>query len=170
MSSPNVVHAKIIAGELKLDPGQVERTLALFAEGATMPFVARYRKEVTGNLDEVQLGAIQERSAYLGELDARKETVLKEIESQGKLSPELKARIERTLSKTELEDLYLPFKPKRRTRATIARERGLDPLAQKILEQGDAKVDAAPFVGGEVPDEAAAWAGARDIVAEVVAD
>src|SRR3954451_19106120 len=98
-------HASIIAEELKLNRDQVERTLGLFNEGATMPFIARYRKEVTGNLDEVQLGAIQERSAYLVELDARKETVLKEIESQGKLSPELKSRIVSTLSKTELEDL-----------------------------------------------------------------
>src|SRR4051794_13018065 len=128
MSSPKVVHAKIIAGELKLDPGQVERTLGLFAEGATMPFVARYRKEVTGNLDEVQLSTIQERAAYLAELDARKETVLKEIESQGKLTPSLRATIEKTLSKTELEALSLPYKPKRRTRATIAKERGLEPL------------------------------------------
>src|SRR4051795_12178546 len=128
-------HARIIASELKLETGQVERTLALFAEGATMPFVARYRKEVTGNLDEVQLGAIQERAAYLVELDARKETVLKEIESQGKLTPPLRATIEKTLSKTELEDLYLPYKPKRRTRATIAKERGLEPLALKILDQ-----------------------------------
>src|SRR4051795_10256721 len=100
-----VSHASIIAEELKLNRDQVERTLGLFQEGATMPFVARYRKEVTGNLDEVQLGAIQERSAYLAELDARKETVLKEIESQGKLTPSLRATIEKTLSKTELEDL-----------------------------------------------------------------
>ena len=97
-------HASLITQELNLDRDQVERTLALFAEGATLPFVARYRKEVTGNLDEVKLGAIQERAAYLGELDARKETVLKEIESQGKLTPELKAKIEATLEKNELED------------------------------------------------------------------
>src|SRR3954447_2128817 len=100
------LHAAIIAGELKIGREQVERTLALFQGGATLPFVARYRKEVTGNLDEVQLGTIQERSAYLTELDARKETVLKEIESQGKLTPALKAQITHTLSKTELEDLY----------------------------------------------------------------
>jgi len=169
-------HATRIAEELNLDRGQVERTLALFAEGATLPFVARYRKEVTGNLDEVKLGAIQERAAYLGELDARRETVLKEIESQGKLTDELRARIERSLSRSELEDLYLPYKPKRRTRAMIARERGLEPLALRILEQ---KLDepardalAAPFVSveKEVPDVEAAFAGARDIVAELVAE
>jgi uncharacterized protein len=166
----------LIAQELNLDRGQVERTLALFAEGATLPFVARYRKEVTGNLDEVKLGAIQERAAYLGELDARKETVLKEIESQGKLTPELKAKIERTLSKTELEDLYLPYKPKRRTRAMIARERGLEPLALKILEMNPQEPPpeslCAPYISveKEVPDVEAAFAGARDIVAEIVAE
>jgi uncharacterized protein len=166
----------LIAQELNLDRGQVERTLALFAEGATLPFVARYRKEVTGNLDEVKLQAIQERAAYLGELDARKETVLKEIESQGKLTPELKAKIERTLSKTELEDLYLPYKPKRRTRAMIARERGLEPLALRILEMNPQEPPpeslCAPYISveKEVPDVEAAFAGARDIVAELVAE
>lgn len=163
-------HASIIGEELGIAREQVERTLALLGEGATVPFISRYRKEVTGNLDEVQIGKIQERGEYLKELDARKATVLASIGEQGKLTDELKRKIERTLSKTELEDLYLPYKPKRRTRATIARERGLEPLAQKILEQGDAPASAAPFVGGEVPDEAAAWAGARDIVAEVIAD
>jgi uncharacterized protein len=168
-------YARLIAEELKLSPGQVERTLGLFAEGATLPFVARYRKEVTGNLDEVQLGAIQERAAYLAELDARKETVLKEIEAQGKLTPELKARITKTLSKQELEDLYLPYKPKRRTRATIARDKGLQPLADLILGEaedvgGDRAAVAAPFLGPEVADVEAAFAGARDIVAEVIAE
>jgi uncharacterized protein len=176
MSSANPSHARIIAAELKLEPGQVERTLGLFADGATLPFVARYRKEVTGNLDEVQLGSIQERAAYLAELDARKETVLKEIESQGKLTPALKASIEKTLSKTELEDLYLPYKPKRRTRATIAKERGLQPLADRILAQNASEPGreelARPFVdpAKEVPDVEAAFAGARDIVAEIVAE
>jgi protein Tex len=168
------VHAAIIAGELTLTPDQVARTLELLRSGATLPFVARYRKEVTGNLDEVQIGAIQERGAYLEELDARKETVLKEIESQGKLSAELKARIERTLSKTELEDLYLPYKPKRRTRATIAKERGLAPLADRILLQAEHEAPreelARPHLGPEVPDTEAAFAGARDIVAEAVAE
>jgi uncharacterized protein len=169
-------HSKIIAAELQIAEGQVERTLALLGEGATLPFIARYRKEATGNLDEVQIGKIAERGEYLAELDARKKTVLAEIESQGKLTPELRARIEGTLEKTVLEDLYLPFKPKRRTRATIARDKGLEPLAEKILAQetgGPSPEElAAPFVSEErgVPDVEAAWAGARDIVAEVVSE
>ena len=155
---------------------QVERTVGLLREGATIPFIARYRKEVTGNLDEVQIGAIDERRTYLGELDARKQTVLGEIGKQGKLTAALEAKIVATLSKTELEDLYLPYKPKRRTRATIARERGLEPLAEKILAQEllaqSREQLAAPFVdpAREVPDVEAAWAGARDIVAEMVAE
>jgi uncharacterized protein len=151
----------LIARELGLGEEQVARTLALFADGATLPFIARYRKEATGNLDEVQIGAIAERAAYLDELDARKKTVLAEIESQGKLTPELRKRIETTLSKTELEDLYLPYKPKRRTRATIAREKGLEPLALQILAQTK---DPRPVADDE------SWAGARDIVAELVAE
>ncbi|MGZ3426506.1 MAG: Tex-like N-terminal domain-containing protein, partial [Polyangia bacterium] len=167
-------HAAIIARELAVSVAQVERTVGLLADGATIPFIARYRKEVTGDLDEVQIAAIDERRTYLTELDARKATVLGEIDKQGKLTEALKARITSTLSKTELEDLYLPYKPKRRTRATIARERGLEPLADKILAQetiaGSREALAAPFVGGEVPDVDAAWAGARDIVAEHVAE
>src|SRR6185312_5788217 len=111
-------HAATIARELGVTVAQVEKTVALLADGATIPFIARYRKEATGNLDEVQIGAVDERRTYLSELDARKATVLGEIGKQGKLTDELKTRIEKTLSKTELEDLYLPYKPKRRTRAT----------------------------------------------------
>src|SRR5476649_1529928 len=99
--------------------------IALLDEGATVPFIARYRKEVTGNLDEVQIRDIQEKLEYFRELEERRETVLQSIQEQGKLTPELKARIEATLEKTELEDLYLPYKPKRRTKASIARDRGL---------------------------------------------
>src|SRR5262245_33535199 len=135
MRIPQMSHASIISSELSIAESQVERTLALLAEGATLPFIARYRKEVTGNLDEVQIGKIAERGEYLAELDARKKTVLAEIESQGKLDDALRAKISATLSKTELEDLYLPFKPKRRTRATKAREKGLEPLALEILAQ-----------------------------------
>ncbi len=170
-------HIAIIAAELKLDAGKVGRTLQLLVEGATIPFISRYRKEVTGDLDEVQIGAIDERRLYLTELDARKETVLKEIASQGKLSDELKRKIEQTLSKTELEDFYLPYKPKRRTRATIARERGLEPLAERILLQDESDNGresreslAAPYIKEEVPDVEAAFAGARDIVAERIAE
>src|SRR5215218_1383650 len=113
--APVLDFAATIAEELSIPKGGVERTLALFAEGATLPFVARYRKEVTGGLDEVQLGQIQERFAYLSELEARRKTVLDSIAEQGKLTDELKGRILATRSKTELEDLYLPYKPKRRT-------------------------------------------------------
>jgi uncharacterized protein len=167
-------HAALIAAELSLERGQVERTLALLDDGATLPFIARYRKEVTGNLDEVQIAAVQERRLYLADLDARRQTVLQSIEAQGKLTDELRARIEGTLSKTELEDLYLPYKPKRRTRATIARERGLEPLAAILLAQEPRPESrdalAAPFLSAEVPDVEAAFAGARDIAAELVAE
>ncbi len=167
---------QVIAQELGLRRSQVERTLALLEEGATLPFIARYRKEVTGGLDEVQIAAVQDRGVYLSELVARKMVILSEIHKQGKLAPELERRLISTLSKTELEDLYLPFKPKRRTKATIAREKGLEPLAQKILEQGAGLPSrdelAAPFISAEkgVGDTDAAFAGARDIVAEVIAD
>src|SRR5512135_646978 len=168
-------HAPTIARELGVSVAQVERTVALLADGATIPFIARYRKEVTGNLDEVQIAAVDERRTYLTELDARKQTVLAEIDKQGKLTDALKAKIVSTLSKTELEDLYLPYKPKRRTRATIARERGLEPLAEKILAQptdGDPRREAAAFVDAEkgVEDVEAALQGARDIVAEAVSE
>src|SRR4030095_14405201 len=118
--------ATAIAADLKLPRSSVEKTLALFAEGATIPFVARYRKEQTGNLDEVQLAAIQQQNEFLVELEARKKTIVASIEEQGKLTDELRARILATRSRTELEDLYLPYKPKRRTKATIAKERGLE--------------------------------------------
>jgi uncharacterized protein len=166
----------ILARELKLPAAGVARTLALLGEGATVPFMARYRKEVTGGLDEVQLQAIKDRSADLGELAARRQTVLESIAGQGKLTDELFQRIVGTLSKTELEDLYLPYKPKRRTRAMIARERGLEPLADLLWAQGatggSREALAAPYVSTEkeVPDVEAAWAGARDIVAERISD
>ncbi len=164
-----------IAEALGLSPRSVAAATELLGGGATVPFIARYRKEATGGLDEVALRAIAEQRQYLQELDERRRTVLAELRKQGQLSPELEARVARASSKTELEDLYLPFKPKRRTRATIARERGLEPLADRIWSQatsGDPKVDAARFVSGErgVPDVASALAGARDIVAERVAE
>src|SRR5947208_2867990 len=127
--------AQVIAEELSLRRPQVEATLALFSAGATVPFIARYRKEATGDLDEVQIKSIEERSGYLAELLASKQTVIDSIREQGKLTADLEVAIERTLSKTELEDLYLPYKPKRRTRAMMAREKGLQPLADRILEQ-----------------------------------
>lgn len=168
--------SRFIAQELSIQPQQVERTLALFAEGATVPFIARYRKDVTGNLDEVQVRGIEERSAYLKELLERKTTILDSIREQGKLTPELEARIQTTTSKTELEDLYLPYKPKRRTRAMIARERGLEPLAERLWSQQDQRGTlealATPFVDldKDVANEQAALDGARDILAERIAE
>ena len=170
-----------VATELSLNPQQVQRTLALFAEGATLPFVARYRKEMTGGLDEVQLRDVRERAEYLNELEDRRAAVLKSIDEQGKLNDALKASILSVDTKQALEDLYLPFKPKRRTRAMIARERGLEPLAEGLwsgaLDDGAALAAAAtyllPEVDGkpsEVPTVEAALQGARDILSEQVAE
>lgn len=167
---------QVIAGELNLRAIQVVNTIELLDAGNTVPFIARYRKEATGKLDEEQIRAIEERIKYLRMLEERKATILHSIEEQGKLTPELKAKIDATLKLQELEDLYLPYKPKKRTRATIARERGLEPLAELILKQeiesGDPREFAAKFVDleKEVPDAEAALAGARDIVAEVISD
>jgi len=155
---------------------QVSQTVQLLQEGGTVPFIARYRKEQTGELDEVAIRTIEERSAYFTELTERKLTILATIAEQGKLTPELQTRIDGTRSKTELEDLYLPYKPKRRTKATIARERGLEPLADIIAAQeincGTPEAAAAPFVNAElgVPDAAAALEGAGHILAERLAD
>jgi uncharacterized protein len=165
----------LIARELTISEKSVGAVIQLLDEGATIPFIARYRKEATGNLDEVQIRAIGERRTYLADLEGRRETILSTIESQGKLTPELRTRIEKADTKAELEDLYLPYKPKRRTRAAIAREKGLEPLAERILSQarsGDPKKEAAAFVSAEkgVPDVDEALKGARDIVAEVIAE
>jgi len=155
---------------------QVEQTVALLQEGGTVPFIARYRKEQTGELDEVQIRTLEERLTYFRELEERKVTVLKTIDEQGKLTPELRQRIEGSRLKTEVEDLYLPYKPKRRTKATIARERGLEPLAEIMAAQelttGTPEEAASPFVNPvkEVPDAAAALAGAGHILAERLAD
>ncbi|HET9982133.1 MAG TPA: Tex family protein [Longimicrobiales bacterium] len=165
-----------IAVELGLPPRQVARALELFEEGNTLPFIARYRKEATGGLDEVQLAAVRDRGQYLAELEERRAAILASIEEQGKLDAELRARIEAAETKQALEDLYLPYRPKRRTRATIARERGLEPLAELIWagQATDAEVEAAAasFVdeGREVPSTEAALQGARDILAERVAE
>jgi uncharacterized protein len=168
----------IIAAELDLRTAQVTAALALFADGATVPFVARYRKERTGNLDEVQLRQIAERHQYLSELENRKQVILEAIEAQGKLTPDLKASILACEQKTELEDLYLPYRPKRRTRATAAREKGLEPLADQIealnqtgrranlLQEAEAYID--PEQGVETAEDA--LQGAADILAERVAE
>jgi len=165
-----------IATELSVSPRQVSAALALFDESATVPFAARYRKEVTGGLDEVQLRDIDERSLYLTELEDRRSAVLRSIDEQGKLDDALRSRINAADTKQALEDLYLPFKPKRRTRATIAKERGLEPLADIIWSGtvGDAHVEAraVEFVDAdrEVPTAEDALKGARDILAERVAE
>src|SRR6516164_1579326 len=129
-------------------------TIELLDEGGTVPFIARYRKEATGNLDEVQIRSIEEKLAYFRELQDRRATILASIQEQGKLTPELEARIVAALEKSELEDLYLPYKPKRRTKATIAREKGLEPLAVYLWEQqrGDISLTefAASFVNAEL--------------------
>jgi len=155
---------------------QVENCVELLQEGATVPFIARYRKERTGELDEVQIRAVEEQLGYFCELEERRHSILKSIEEQGKLTPELQDSIEKSRKKTELEDLYLPYKPKRRTKATIARERGLEPLADIISAQelttGTPEDVALPFVDAEkeVPDTLAAIEGAGHILAERLAD
>jgi uncharacterized protein len=144
-------------------------TIELLDEGGTVPFIARYRKEVTGNLDEVQILAIEEKLAYFRELLERKATVLASILEQGKMTDELKAQIERTLEKSELEDLYLPFKPKRRTKATIAREKGFEPLAQYLWSQQSTGVPLDVYAA-TFGDPAEALEGARHIVSEIIAE
>ncbi|MCB9882297.1 MAG: RNA-binding transcriptional accessory protein [Planctomycetes bacterium] len=165
----------LLAEELSLPAPRIATVLQMMGEGATVPFLARYRKEATGGMDEVQIRAIQERCTYWTELHDRRETILASIDEQGKLTPELRARIEATKSKAELEDLYLPYKPKRRTRAMIAREKGLEPLAERILSQatdGDPEAEAQAFVDAEkgVENAEAALQGACDIVAELVGE
>ncbi len=161
----------LLVAETQLPAPSILATLRLLEDGNTVPFIARYRKEVTQSLDEVQIRTIQERHAYLVELEQRRQTILSSISEQGKLTDELRARLLAVHNKAELEDLYLPFKPKRRTRAIIARERGLAPLAERILaqpNQGDPEAEAAAFVdpAKDVPSTDKALLGARDIVAE----
>ncbi|WP_373541054.1 Tex family protein [Chamaesiphon sp.] len=168
-----------IASELDLDPNIVQNVLDLFTEGATIPFIARYRKERTDEMNEIVLRELEERFTYLTELSARKESILSSIESQDKLTPELRTKIESCLLKTELEDLYLPYKPKRRTRATIAREKGLEPLAELIRSLNNASAkpvelepEAAKYIDETkgVKTAVEALAGASDIIAESTAD
>ncbi|MBL7827843.1 MAG: RNA-binding transcriptional accessory protein [Saprospiraceae bacterium] len=151
---------------------KVEAVINLLEGGATIPFIARYRKEATGELDEVQIGDIQDAWKKLLELDKRKETILQSIEEQGKLTPELKAAIENATTMTELEDLYLPYRPKRKTRATIAIEKGLEPLAKRIFAQKDKEIEsfASQFITEQVPSIDDALQGARDIIAEWISE
>lgn len=165
-------YANVVANELGIKEPQVNAVLALLEGGATIPFIARYRKEATGSLDEVILSKIRDRTEQLKELDKRKESILKSIEEQGKLTSELKARIEDADTMAVLEDIYLPYKPKRKTRASIARDKGLEPLAEFILKQnsGDIIREAQKYISEEsgIADEEEALQGARDIIAETI--
>lgn len=170
---------QLLAQELSLRPQQVENAIALLTEGATIPFIARYRKERTGSMDETQLRQLSDRYTYLTELEARKQTILDAIEQQGKLTPELRAKISACQQKTDLEDLYLPYRPRRRTRATQAREKGLQPLADWIANQNQPQAQpqslqakAQQYISVEkgVENVAAALKGAADILAEAIAE
>src|SRR5437870_481643 len=173
---------QIIANELSVGLPQVGAAVALLDEGATVPFIARYRKEVTGNLDDTQLRNLEERLLYLRELEERRAVVLASIEEQGKLTDELRGAIEAAATKQALEDLYLPYKPKRRTRAQIARQAGLEPLADALFADPTLDPDAEalkyvlvrPAAEGveaiNVPDAKAALDGARDILTERFAE
>jgi len=165
-------YAKIIATSLELNQTKVANTLALLDEGCTIPFISRYRKEKTGGLDEVQIANIAQWKDKLTELTKRKETICKTIDELGKLTPELKNRIDSTWDSTTLEDIYLPYKPKRRTRAQMAREMGLEPLAQTILLQRENNPQnaARAYVKGSVKDVEAAIKGAQDIIAETISE
>ncbi len=167
MSNSNIPRISKI---LNLPLQKVQNTIALLEEGATIPFISRYRKEVTGSLDEVQIADIQQEVKRLQEIEKRKETILKAIEEQGKLSPELKKRIEDSFDLTELEDIYLPYKKKRKTKATVAKEKGLEPLAESIWQQGleNPESEAAKFLNEEVANIEEALQGARDIIAEKI--
>ncbi len=164
--------ANLIAAEIKATAAQVAAAVGLIDEGATVPFIARYRKEVTGGLDDTQLRTLSERLTYLRELEARRASILESVAGQGKLTDELAAKIAAVTTKAELEDIYLPYKPKRRTKAEIARERGLGPLAERILaDRALVPAELAEtFLSAEVPDVKAALEGARDIAAEQITE
>ena len=168
----NNIIAKLIAKALNLQEQAVQNTLALLDEGCTIPFISRYRKERTGGLNEVQIAAISEQSERLREIQKRKETVTKTIQEQGKMTPELQKRIDECWDANLLEDIYMPYKPRRRTRAQIAREQGLEPLAQILLLQREQHPDdvARRFVKGDVNDADAAIKGAQDIIAETISE
>lgn len=170
MSNP--IFPSLIASQLNLRPTQVQNTIKLLDDGATVPFISRYRKEVTGNLDEVAIGDIEQTYAKLKELESRKETIITTIEAQGKLTPELRKQIDESWDATRLEDLYQPYKPKRKTRAAKAKELGLEPLALALMSGSCADVELAAekYLTDDVPTTDDALQGARDIIAEWVAD
>ena len=166
------IFVSLLSESLQLSNMQIRNTVQLLQEGATIPFISRYRKERTGELDETQVSDIKTQYEKLLEIEKRKETILKSIEEQEKLTPELKARIDSCWNATELEDIYLPYKPKRRTRAEIARENGLEPLAKIIMKQqaGDVLQFAKPYVKDKIESEEAALQGASDIIAEWISE
>lgn len=168
----NNIHVRLIAQQLNISERQVVATIRLLDEGATIPFIARYRKEATGELDEVEVADISQSAKRLDELEKRRATILSSIEEQGKLTDDLRRRIEGTYDATELEDLYLPYKRKRKTRAGVARERGLEPLALALLAQQNHQLEqmASAYLTDEVPTIEAALDGARDIIAELVSE
>ena len=165
-------HIAQMTRELGYTPARVEAVLSLLEQGATIPFIARYRKEATGSLDEVGITSIRDRMVQLAELDSRRQAILKSLEHHGHLTDELRATVMDVDTMAQLEDLYLPYRPKRRTKATIAREKGLAPLAQSLLAQGgiDPPAAAAAFIDPEkgVATAEEALAGARDIIAETI--
>ncbi len=163
---------ELISQELNIPIHQVAGTVSLLDDGATIPFISRYRKEATGSLDDESIQSVDQRLRYYHELEKRRATILKTIEAQDKLTPELAARINACWDATVLEDIYLPYKPKRKTRAEAARQRGLEPLARIIMAQRESNIErrASQFVNDDVPDAAAAIAGAQDIVAEWVSE
>ncbi|MBC7949232.1 MAG: RNA-binding transcriptional accessory protein [Chitinophagaceae bacterium] len=167
-----LIYTHQIASSLNLSLKQVNNIISLHDEGSTIPFIARYRKEATGNLDEVVISSVIDQIKYFNDLEKRKETVVKTIEDAGKLTPELKKRIDACISATELEDIYLPYKPKRKTKATVAIEKGLEPLAKLIFEQGLDSVEeaASKYINEQVKDTAEALQGARDIMAEWISE
>ena len=172
MNIETVNFAALIAKILQIPERQIAKTIELLTEGATVPFISRYRKEVTGGLDEVQISQTKDQYDKFIELKKRKDTILSSIEEQGKLTPELRKRIEDSWDSTELEDIYLPYKPKRTTKAAIARKKGLEPLATLLLLQNDKQIDNKmhTFLNEEVKTEQEALQGARDIVAEMVSE
>lgn len=165
-------YSQQIAATLNLSLKQINGIHELQAEGATIPFIARYRKEATGNLDEVVIGNVIEQLKYFTDLEKRKETIIKTIEDSGKMTPELRKRIDDCINATELEDIYLPYKPKRKTKATVAIEKGLEPLASLLFSQEncDVETEASKYVSEQVKDNAEALQGARDIIAEWVSE
>ncbi|GAJ14126.1 unnamed protein product, partial [marine sediment metagenome] len=164
----NKQHLEIITGKLAISAKQIENTVKLLEEGATVPFVSRYRKEATGSLDEVKITAIKEQLAKLKQVDKRRESMINSIEEQGKLTDELRAQLENTYALTELEDIYLPYKIKRKTRALLAREKGLEPLAEIIMKQQESNIyeRAKSFINEKAPTIEDVLQGATDIISE----